>query len=72
MFEICKRFFFCIFLQEIKTNVLDKYGVRCDPKLGFLLLPVVVNGQVVSVKKLTCHSQSADTVGSVRETFTPR
>ncbi|GFR99597.1 twinkle protein, mitochondrial [Elysia marginata] len=58
--------------ELIKTSVLDKYGVRCDPKLGFLVLPVMVNGQVVSVKKLTCHSQSPDAVGSVRETFTPR
>ncbi|KAK3782956.1 hypothetical protein RRG08_065866 [Elysia crispata] len=58
--------------ELIKTSVLDKYGVRCDPKLGFLALPVIVNGQVISVKKLTCHSQSPDTVGSIRETLTPR
>lgn len=58
--------------ELIKTSVLDKYGVRCDPKQGFLVLPVIVDGHVVSVKKLTYHSQSADTVGTIRETVTPR
>ncbi|GFO43144.1 twinkle protein, mitochondrial [Plakobranchus ocellatus] len=58
--------------ELIKTSVLDKYGVRCDPKLGFLVLPVIVNDQMISVKKVTCHSRTPDTVGSIRETFIPR
>ncbi|BFZ19127.1 hypothetical protein BsWGS_22166 [Bradybaena similaris] len=59
-------------LEMLKTETLDRFGVRCDPHHTYIIFPVIVNGCVLSVKKITCHSQTDEVIGTLRETFIPR
>ncbi|CAG5135355.1 unnamed protein product [Candidula unifasciata] len=59
-------------LEVLKTGTLDRFGVRCNHHHNYVIFPVIVNGCVQSVKKITCHSQTDEVIGTLRESYIPR